>query len=268
MNDQTRMFWASSLMGVVAGILTYLMTQYFDVAIAIAVMLAAAFLVAYLLLADRIAELRSKRSRQSRAQAIKKLEQEMAEIAQLHNDIPKLIARVAVDMLVFQVTLVLAVLVTILMLIIIPVIGSRPDLMGAVLVGFAVGMTNQFMGFRYIQRLSDFENYKSRAQERLEKLRRPMWLDILLTRDWVLVHNPPHGFKRITFLTDGRVGEGRNQNENTWRIKDELLELVQEDGRTHSLFEFDSRLRRFDNTNDPDTPSNRNQYIHLAPSKK
>ncbi|MEK7324795.1 MAG: hypothetical protein AAB217_06010, partial [Chloroflexota bacterium] len=89
------------------------------------------------------------------------------------------------------------------------------------------------------------------------------WSELLISHRWVLVHNPPDQSKPITFLPDGTVGEGQNQNEHTWRVRSGRLELLQGDGRVHSRFDFDKKATRFIHTNDPDTLSNRNQFIHL-----
>jgi hypothetical protein len=92
------------------------------------------------------------------------------------------------------------------------------------------------------------------------------WGELLTSRRWVLVFNPPHRLKPITFLPNGAIGEGRNSNENSWRIAAGKLELVQADGRTHSRFDFNPRNTSFLHTNDPDTLSIRGQYIVPASS--
>ncbi len=84
----------------------------------------------------------------------------------------------------------------------------------------------------------------------------------LTSRRWTLVFNPASNkSKSITFLPDGTVGEGRNQNEYYWRLSGEKLELVQADGRVHSRFTFDPVASQWNHTNDPDTRSIRGQYI-------
>lgn len=85
--------------------------------------------------------------------------------------------------------------------------------------------------------------------------------ELLQSRRWTLVFNPPHRAKPITFLPDGRVGEGQNKNEHSWRLRNGYLELVQEDGRVHSRFIFHQRNSAFTHTNDDDTLSIKGQYI-------
>ena len=89
---------------------------------------------------------------------------------------------------------------------------------------------------------------------------------LLISRRWVLVWNPPHQSKPITFLQDGTVGEGQNQNEHLWRVWNGKLELIQEDGRVHSRFAFNQRTTSFIHTNDPDTLSIKGQYVIPAAS--
>ncbi|HWA13643.1 MAG TPA: hypothetical protein VHA15_11160 [Burkholderiales bacterium] len=92
------------------------------------------------------------------------------------------------------------------------------------------------------------------------------WSELLTTYRWVLVFNPPHRLKPITFMPDGTVGEGRNNNEYMWRVSGDKLELVQADGRVHSRFAFNQRTTSFLHTNDADTLSIRGQYIIPASS--
>lgn len=85
--------------------------------------------------------------------------------------------------------------------------------------------------------------------------------ELIQSRPWRLVFNPPHRSKLITFLPDGQIGEGQNKNEYSWRLRDGHLELVQEDGRVHSRFVFHQRNSAFTHTNDADTLSIKGQYI-------
>jgi hypothetical protein len=86
--------------------------------------------------------------------------------------------------------------------------------------------------------------------------------NILISHHWVLVFSPPDQSKPISFLPNGTVGDGRNQNEHTWRIQKGKLELLQEDGRVHSRFNFDKKAISFTHTNEPDTLSIKSQTIH------
>lgn len=79
-----------------------------------------------------------------------------------------------------------------------------------------------------------------------------------------LYYNPKRGAqasKIMTFGDNSRILEGQNQNEYSWRIEDGKLEFIQKDGAVHSRFSYGSRNRIFNSTNDPDTPSTRDQYL-------
>lgn len=86
----------------------------------------------------------------------------------------------------------------------------------------------------------------------------------IIGRKYRLYFNPakgPEASKEMLFGKDGSIEIGRNDNEHTWRLTDEFLELVQKDGRVHSRFRYDSRSRIFNHTNDKDTLSIKGQYI-------
>jgi hypothetical protein len=86
----------------------------------------------------------------------------------------------------------------------------------------------------------------------------------LLSRRFRLFHNPsvgPERSKPISFAPQGRIVEGRNRNEHSWRIVDGKLELVQADGLVHSRFFYFPESEIFVHTGDTDTPSARGQYI-------
>jgi len=84
----------------------------------------------------------------------------------------------------------------------------------------------------------------------------------LLTRRYQLVYNPEAGKrKEITFSKDGEIIKGRNDNENTWRVALDKLELIDSDGKVHSRFTYKVDMDMFVHTNDPDTGSIRGQYI-------
>jgi hypothetical protein len=67
---------------------------------------------------------------------------------------------------------------------------------------------------------------------------------VLTGRLFRLYFNPPR-YKHIQFEAGGRIGEGRNDNEATWRVVDNHLELVQADGSVHNRFAFDLTQARF-----------------------
>lgn len=87
--------------------------------------------------------------------------------------------------------------------------------------------------------------------------------EILVGRDWSLVFQPADGrAKSMSFAVGGRITQGANHNENTWRVTtDGLLELVQRDGQVHGRFRYDAKKKRFVSTDDPDTRNIRNQYM-------
>jgi hypothetical protein len=87
-----------------------------------------------------------------------------------------------------------------------------------------------------------------------------------------LIYNPakPGATKDISFLPDGQIGRGKNQNETSWRVVDDaLLEILNADGAVHNRFEFDPKQRILVSTNDSDTIAVRvhkisNQWIREA----
>jgi len=92
-------------------------------------------------------------------------------------------------------------------------------------------------------------------------------LSLMLTAsDWILNFNPQatNGSKRISFLKNGEIGEGRNDNENRWRIQDAVLEILNSNGRVFSRFSYKKDSKVFEHTNDADTLSLRDQTIRQA----
>jgi len=94
-------------------------------------------------------------------------------------------------------------------------------------------------------------------------------LNLLLKgRRFVFVFNPTHGqAKLVTFLSGGEIGEGRNSNEDTWRIRRGALEVLAKDGKIYSRFVHDKKSGKLAHTNDPDTRSIHGQYMipHFTP---
>jgi hypothetical protein len=79
------------------------------------------------------------------------------------------------------------------------------------------------------------------------------------------IFNPTTGASKfVTFLSDGSIGEGRNQNEATWRIVNGRLEILNSDGEIYSRFIILKDDRSFHHTNDPDTLSIRGQFFVAA----
>lgn len=90
----------------------------------------------------------------------------------------------------------------------------------------------------------------------------------LVNSPWRLHFNPKsgsRGSKLMLFGPDGEILEGANKNESKWKVKNGMLELVQEDGKIHSRFEYSFEENRFDHTNDEDTLSLPNQYMVPEP---
>lgn len=84
---------------------------------------------------------------------------------------------------------------------------------------------------------------------------------ILISRPFRLFFNPPSRSKIMRFADGGGIMEGNNKNEHSWRITGGKLELVQLDGKVHSRFRYVPEEGLFRHTNDPDTPSLRDQYL-------
>jgi hypothetical protein len=69
--------------------------------------------------------------------------------------------------------------------------------------------------------------------------------------EFILVYNPhTEASKPVVFLDNGQIGAGKNQNEDTWRIKHGCLEFLTDDGRVYSrpvpltFFPLGRKLRR------------------------
>ena len=91
---------------------------------------------------------------------------------------------------------------------------------------------------------------------------------LLNGRRFVFVFNLTHGqAKIVTFLSSGDIGEGRNSNEDTWRIRRGTLEILAQDGKIYSRFAHDKKNGKLAHTNDPDTRSIHGQYMipHFTP---
>ena len=87
-------------------------------------------------------------------------------------------------------------------------------------------------------------------------------LGLLPSNRWVLVFNPAsQKAKEISFEEDGSIGEGKNKNEDHWRVRGEFLEILNSEGTVFSRFRFNKRDKNFEHTNDDDTLSIRSQKI-------
>lgn len=84
---------------------------------------------------------------------------------------------------------------------------------------------------------------------------------VLVAEPFRLFFNPPSRSKRMRFEPNGRIVEGNNRNEHSWRVVANKLELLQLDGAIHSRFTFDRKAKIFKHTNDSDTKSIRDQFM-------
>ena len=81
-------------------------------------------------------------------------------------------------------------------------------------------------------------------------------------REFILVYNPHINASKTIVLHDhGQIGGGRNENEDTWRVKRGRLEFVSDDGRLYSRFKLDRALGRLVGLADPDVRSLFGQYL-------
>jgi len=109
---------------------------------------------------------------------------------------------------------------------------------------------------RFQKRVTDTELRIVRTRERTPANE---LIDTLVSTTYRLHFNPRMpglgGTKLIRFGAGGGILEGRNNNETTWTIRNDLLEIVNSDGQVHSRFYYSPNDGRFFHTNDPDTIS-------------
>lgn len=87
---------------------------------------------------------------------------------------------------------------------------------------------------------------------------------IIFGRRFIFVFNPEDRRQKIvTFNPDGTIGEGRNNNENTWKIRRGRLEIYGADKKLYSSFRHDPVSGRLIHTNEANTRSIRNQYLEV-----
>ena len=85
---------------------------------------------------------------------------------------------------------------------------------------------------------------------------------ILRNRGFLFFFNPEGNQKKIvTFLANGKIDEGCNNNENTWQIKRGRLEIFAVDGEIYRRFKYDRDTGRLVHTNDSDTRSVHGQFF-------
>lgn len=84
----------------------------------------------------------------------------------------------------------------------------------------------------------------------------------LLGSRFKFVFNPQTGkSKFLTFLENGDIGEGRNDNEHHWRVVDGKLEIIEASNYIHSRFVLLNDGKTLHHTNDADTRSIKGQYM-------
>jgi hypothetical protein len=88
-------------------------------------------------------------------------------------------------------------------------------------------------------------------------------IGLLTNSSWFLIFNPtlPGRSKKIAFLENEEIAEGKNDNEHSWRVRAGLLEILNEGGQVFSRFSYDRDKGIFFHTNDEDTLSLRSQRI-------
>ena len=109
--------------------------------------------------------------------------------------------------------------------------------------------------FAGVERLGSVMSKRAKTQD--ERIS-----EILTSQEWELLYDPIRsGVKDISFQGDGEISEGRNQNEDTWRVREGLLEILRDTGDVQSRFRYDGNSEVFEHTNEDDTLSKRHQVI-------
>jgi hypothetical protein len=86
-------------------------------------------------------------------------------------------------------------------------------------------------------------------------------------REFILVYNPHTGAsKTVVFLYSGQIGAGRNDNEDSWRVRRGCLEFLADDGRVYSRFKLNRAAGRLASTTDSDIQSARTRGCHWVAS--
>ncbi|MGH9426309.1 MAG: hypothetical protein ACRD2L_08405 [Terriglobia bacterium] len=96
------------------------------------------------------------------------------------------------------------------------------------------------------------------SDETAEPVEDSMLESILRSKPYRLYHNPRKGrenSKVMLFGPSGKIIEGANDFENSWRASGGNLELLQADGRVHTRFTFHPKGEVFIDTNDSNTGS-------------
>ena len=76
-------------------------------------------------------------------------------------------------------------------------------------------------------------------------------LNEFLTSSKFVLKWGPSKDKQISFLTDGNIGIGKNDWENTWKIKDGELHIFKKQGNASWIFSYDHLNRTFKQSSTP-----------------
>lgn len=88
----------------------------------------------------------------------------------------------------------------------------------------------------------------------------------LINSEWVLIYEPQQNLsKPLLFNADGTIGEGRDQNENTWAVSGRYLDIFRESGLLHNRFEFHDSGEKLNFVREPRAMGTKGQHILLAP---
>jgi len=92
---------------------------------------------------------------------------------------------------------------------------------------------------------------------------------LLLGGPFKLIHDPDNNLSRaVTFLPGGGLKVGRTQSENSWRISQGRLELLDQAGSVYSRFALAKDRRSLYLTSEPDHPSAKNQRLIRISAKR
>lgn len=125
---------------------------------------------------------------------------------------------------------------------------------------FAIGLLFVWLFIQFIQRRAETQ-VREREEEMIDKERQI--LNLLRNDIWVLIFNAnkKSGLKHIEFGDDGIITKGDNENETSWRVRGEFLEIFRANGELQSRFRYNESKGMFEHTNDEDTRSLRGQMI-------
>jgi hypothetical protein len=87
-------------------------------------------------------------------------------------------------------------------------------------------------------------------------------ISAILSTEYKFVFNPlTNRSKTLSFLRDGSIGQGRNNNEASWRVTNGKLEILNSHGELYSRFALQPDGLSLQHTNDLDTQSIKGQFL-------